>query len=77
MRKDDLCPIWEGVSCDFMLYNMDQKVYVNVYNKDIAGMEDMLGRAEVTCRDLFGKEYGGGGAGGTVSSWTMALRRAS
>lgn len=53
-REDDLTPCWENESSDFILYDMDQKVYVNVYDEDLANADTLLGGAEVTCRELFG-----------------------
>jgi hypothetical protein len=66
-RMDDLSPEWDGESRDFVLYDMDQKVYVDAYDEDVANSDDLLGRAEVTCRELFGDDGGAGNAddGGT------------
>ena len=50
---DDCSPSWDE-SCDFVLYDMDQKIYVDVYDDDPtiqAGTP--LGKAEITVRDLF------------------------
>ena len=54
-KTDNLSPSWEDESCDFIMYDMDQKVYVDVYDADVSGVDDVLGKAEVTCRDLFGE----------------------
>ncbi|KAL3815362.1 hypothetical protein ACHAXA_000749 [Cyclostephanos tholiformis] len=59
-RVDDLSPNWEDEDgFDYVLYDMDQKVYVDVYDEDVANADELLGRAEITCRELFGGEGGG------------------
>ena len=58
-KRDNLYPVWEGESQDFMLYDMDQTVYLRVLDEDSALEADsLLGSAEVSVRDLFGE--GGG-----------------
>eukprot|EP00571_Detonula_confervacea_P006880 CAMPEP_0172318728 /NCGR_PEP_ID=MMETSP1058-20130122/35658_1 /TAXON_ID=83371 /ORGANISM="Detonula confervacea, Strain CCMP 353" /LENGTH=947 /DNA_ID=CAMNT_0013033619 /DNA_START=273 /DNA_END=3116 /DNA_ORIENTATION=+ len=54
-QYDNLNPSWEGESCDFILYDLDQKVYVDVYDEDKGPLDpdDELGKAEITVRDLF------------------------
>jgi hypothetical protein len=53
VQKDCLAPLWDEAG-DFILYDMDQKVYVEVWDKDSAVDEDdELGAAEVSVRDLF------------------------
>ena len=54
-KTDELKPSWEDESCDTILYDMDQKVYVDVYDADPSGLDTLLGKCEVTCRDLFGE----------------------
>jgi hypothetical protein len=53
VRSDDLAPEWEDESGNFVMYDMDQKVSVNVYGKDVANSKELLGGAEVKCRELF------------------------
>lgn len=54
-RYDDLTPRWTGESCDFVLYDMDQKVYLEVMDEDKTPVDpdDELGQAEISVRDLF------------------------
>jgi len=54
-KTDELKPSWKDESCDTILYDMDQKVYVDVYDADPSGLDTLLGKCEVTCRDLFGE----------------------
>ena len=53
-KKDTLSPSWDDEPCDFILYDLDQKVYLKVYDEDNAlDFDDLLGVAEITARDLF------------------------
>lgn len=54
-KYDNLTPDWSDEFCDFILYDMDQKVYVEVFdeNKTALDPDDELGTAEITARDLF------------------------
>ena len=53
-QYDNLTPSWDGESCDFILYDMDQKIYIDVYDEDATPMDpdDLLGKAEITVREL-------------------------
>lgn len=53
-KMDCLHPTWYDEHCDFILYDMDQKVYVEVFDQDLGpDPDDPLGEAEITVRDLF------------------------
>jgi len=54
-QYDNLEPCWEDEWCDFILYDMDQKVYVEVFDEDKTPIDpdDFLGKFEVRVRDLF------------------------
>jgi hypothetical protein len=41
-RTDDLAPEWEERSHDFMMYIMDQKGSVDIYNKEVANSDRLL-----------------------------------
>jgi len=57
-QYDNLEPSWEGETCDFILHDMDQKVYVQVFDEDKGPLDpdDELGKVEITVRDLFQNE---------------------
>jgi len=57
-KYDDLEPCWKDEHCDFILYDMDQKVYVEVFDEDKGPLDpdDELGKAEISVRDLFRKD---------------------
>ena len=54
-KYDDLTPSWKDESVDYILYDMDQKIYLEVYDEDATPMDpdDLLGKAEISVRDLF------------------------
>ncbi|KAL9189839.1 hypothetical protein ACHAXT_009514 [Thalassiosira profunda] len=53
-KVDCLTPSWADEHCDFILYDMDQKVYVEVFDADTPpNPDDKLGEAEIRVRDLF------------------------
>jgi len=57
---DDYTPTWNE-SCDFVLYDLDQIIYVELYDDDpspIDAIKQVLGRAEISVRDLFTKGQG-------------------
>ncbi|KAL7526718.1 hypothetical protein ACHAXR_001619, partial [Thalassiosira sp. AJA248-18] len=53
-KYDDLSPHWNE-TCDFIVYDMGQKIYVNVYDYDKSAVDrdDKLGKAAISLRDLF------------------------
>lgn len=58
-KRDALSPSWEGDdrgSGDMILYDVDQTVYLQVYDEDRGDSDDFLGEAEISVRDLFGNE---------------------
>jgi len=57
-KYDDLEPCWKDEHCDFILYDMDQKVYLDVFDEDKGPLDpdDELGKAEISVRDLFRKD---------------------
>eukprot|EP00584_Thalassiosira_punctigera_P003085 CAMPEP_0172538734 /NCGR_PEP_ID=MMETSP1067-20121228/10062_1 /TAXON_ID=265564 ORGANISM="Thalassiosira punctigera, Strain Tpunct2005C2" /NCGR_SAMPLE_ID=MMETSP1067 /ASSEMBLY_ACC=CAM_ASM_000444 /LENGTH=785 /DNA_ID=CAMNT_0013324287 /DNA_START=93 /DNA_END=2450 /DNA_ORIENTATION=+ len=58
-KNDTLKPSWRDESGDFILYDMDQKVCVDVFNDESAPMDlddGLLGKAEISVRDLFRNE---------------------
>ncbi|KAL7543424.1 hypothetical protein ACHAXR_012705 [Thalassiosira sp. AJA248-18] len=54
-QYDNVAPSWREESCDFILYDMDQKVHVEVFDEDKTPVDpdDPLGNAEISVRDLF------------------------
>eukprot|EP00804_Cyclotella_cryptica_P011017 CCRYP_017495-RB/>CCRYP_017495-RB protein AED:0.29 eAED:0.29 QI:266/1/0.66/1/1/1/3/0/459 len=53
-KYDCLNPLWEGETGDFILYDWDQKISVSVYDEDKSPLDpdDLLGKCEITARDL-------------------------
>mmetsp|Transcript_43914 Transcript_43914/g.92411 ORF Transcript_43914/g.92411 Transcript_43914/m.92411 type:complete len:737 (+) Transcript_43914:172-2382(+) len=54
VKKDSLNPVWNEAG-DFILYDLDQEVYIEVWDKD-KEEDDRLGNAKVAVRDLFDKD---------------------
>lgn len=53
-KDNDLEPSWKDESCDFILYDMDQKIYVHAMDEDLSvEADDELGGGEISVRDLF------------------------
>mmetsp|Transcript_17297 Transcript_17297/g.31329 ORF Transcript_17297/g.31329 Transcript_17297/m.31329 type:complete len:754 (-) Transcript_17297:132-2393(-) len=54
-KKNNLTPSWRDESGDFILYDMDQKIYVEVFDEDKGPLDpdDELGEARISVRDLF------------------------
>mmetsp|Transcript_22252 Transcript_22252/g.46541 ORF Transcript_22252/g.46541 Transcript_22252/m.46541 type:complete len:715 (+) Transcript_22252:182-2326(+) len=72
---DNCNPSWEDDSCDFILYDMDQKIYIKAYDDDPSPMDAgrELGNAEITVRDLFGKRRSLGEEDGGVLTAELEL----
>lgn len=54
-QYDNVAPCWKDESSDFILCDMDQKIYLEVFDEDKTPVDpdDLLGHAEVTVRDVF------------------------
>jgi len=53
-KMNNLTPSWKDEHCDYILYDVDQKIYVQAYDWDkLVDSDDKLGNAEVSVRDLF------------------------
>jgi len=53
-KKNNLNPSWKDEHYDFVLYDMDQKIYVKVFDEDkLVDKDDRLGHADISVRDLF------------------------
>mmetsp|Transcript_11466 Transcript_11466/g.21719 ORF Transcript_11466/g.21719 Transcript_11466/m.21719 type:complete len:710 (+) Transcript_11466:170-2299(+) len=72
---DNCNPSWEDDSCDFILYDVDQKIYVKAYDDDPSPMDagTELGNAEITVRDLFSKRRSSGEEDGGVLTAELEL----
>mmetsp|Transcript_14135 Transcript_14135/g.30160 ORF Transcript_14135/g.30160 Transcript_14135/m.30160 type:complete len:922 (-) Transcript_14135:239-3004(-) len=53
---DNLNPSWKDESYDFILYDMDQTIYAEVWDEDKANADDLMGRAQISVRDLFRRD---------------------
>jgi len=52
-KMDNCTPCWEDESGDFILYDLDQNIYVECWDEDRFDSDDMLGKASITVRELF------------------------
>eukprot|EP00667_Euglena_gracilis_P001741 EG_transcript_1740 len=51
-----LDPVWKDQTFDFVIATEDQRLAVEIYDDDTTNADDLLGRAEVSCRDLIAQK---------------------
>ncbi|KAL7553254.1 hypothetical protein ACHAWF_016529 [Thalassiosira exigua] len=54
-KANSCYPRWSDESCDFILYDMDQKVYIECWDEDTANFDSLLGKGTVSARTIFRK----------------------
>lgn len=52
---NDVTPSWQGETCDFILYDLEQKIYVTVIDDGMSPLDsgEEMGRVEISVRHLF------------------------